>query len=68
MDSVEVLFGQPGGHLRNCGRTSSCGPDQALVAIQTGGDGELYFVSRGGTNTNPGQVPPGVVYRLEADQ
>lgn len=42
--------------------------DQALVAIQTGGDGELYFVSRGGTNTNPGQVPPGVVYRLEADQ
>lgn len=42
--------------------------DQGLTAIQNGGDGELYFVSRGSSSTDPGQVPPGVVYRLEVDQ
>jgi hypothetical protein len=38
--------------------------DQGLVAIQNGGDGELYFVARGGSAM--GLDPVGAIYRLEA--
>lgn len=44
--------------------------DQGLVSIQNGGDGELYFVSRGssggGGEFQP-QEPIGTIYRLEAE-
>ncbi len=44
--------------------------DQGLVSIQTGGDGELYFVSRGssggGGEFQP-QDPIGTIYRLQAE-
>ena len=39
--------------------------DQGLVAIENGGDGELYFVSRGSSGMGAGAS--GVLYRLEAD-
>lgn len=43
---------------------------QTLVAIQAGGDGELYFVARGGStrpNPSPNDPPPApsVIYKLE---
>ena len=40
---------------------------QTLVSIQNGGDGELYFVGRGGS-TNPNDPPTfdSVIYKLEA--
>ncbi|MEY4548511.1 MAG: hypothetical protein RL685_4706, partial [Pseudomonadota bacterium] len=44
--------------------------DQGLVAIQSGGDGELYFVSRGssgGGGDFAPQDPIGTIYRLEAE-
>jgi len=44
--------------------------DQGLVAIQTGGDGELYFVSRGssgGGGEFQAQDPIGTIYRLQAE-
>lgn len=44
--------------------------DQGLVAIQNGGDGELYFVSRGssgGGGAFAPQDPIGTIYRLEVE-
>ncbi len=44
--------------------------DQGLVAIQNGGDGELYFVSRGssgGGGAFAPQDPIGTIYRLQAE-
>ena len=38
--------------------------DQGIVAIQNGGDGELYFVSRGGSGM--GLPASGVIYKLVA--
>ena len=42
---------------------------QTLVSIQNGGDGELYFIGRGGTtdpNNRPDDDWPSVIYKLEA--
>ncbi|HEY0463351.1 MAG TPA: PQQ-dependent sugar dehydrogenase, partial [Polyangiaceae bacterium] len=39
--------------------------DQGIVAIQNGGDGELYFVSRGSSSQNNDSTS-GVIYKLEA--
>lgn len=44
--------------------------DQGLVAIQNGGDGELYFVSRGspgGGGQFQAQDPIGTIYRLQVE-
>jgi len=44
--------------------------DQGLVSIQPGGDGELYFVSRGssgGGGAFQPQEPIGTIFRLEAE-
>lgn len=51
-------------------QTNPAENDQGIAAIQNGGDGELYFVSRGG-NTSSSQLVPtplGRIYKLEADQ
>ena len=48
-------------------QTNPAEDDQGIVAIQNGGDGELYFVSRGGSaGSDLVTTPLGVIYKLEA--
>lgn len=48
-------------------QTNPAEDDQGIVAIQNGGDGELYFVSRGGSSgSNLVTTPLGVIYKLVA--